>query len=294
MHRISLLIAIAGISIATSAMAARAQSGVATPNLPRLAADRAPGVDVWLDNDFLDPFTEANAYFNAVPGSYATVIRVTPRNTIEVLYPRIPSGQKPYVMTADARTKISFRTDGKEGLGLVYAISSDTPFDYSRVSSSAGWNSDRLSNPIGTTMPEIAGHFFNEILPASPLRYTMAQAPYVNGTATFRLGDPGFPTVSSVIDAAGLACAWSGTDTQGRICEQTSAQTGVNTAPSSMTGHPTPVELERALAARCRSVTGGNRRPECAGVLGDTDKPKPKIVAPPPPPPPSLPPAFLD
>ena len=286
MHRRSVLIAIVGISIISWATRTHAQPSVVTVNLPTLAADRTPGVDVWLENDFLDPFTDAKAYFNAAPGSYVTVVRVTPRNTLEVLYPANPGNQHPYVRSAEARTAIPFHTDGKEGLGLVYAISSDTPFDYSRVSSSAGWNGDRLSNPIGATIPEIAGYFFNEILPAARLRYTMAQAPYVNGGATFRLGDPGFPTVSSIIDAAGLACAWSGTDTQGRICEQTAPQAGVNTYPSSITGHPTPLEQERALAARCRSLTAGNGRPECAGIIGDADRTKPKIVPPPPPPPP--------
>lgn len=177
-------------------------------------------MDVWLDTDFFEALVKAQAFFNAVPGSYVTVIRVSNKNTLEVLYPAKPADQKPYARTDEARTMLAFRTDAGTGLGVIYAIASDKPFDYSAVADGRKWSSDRLAHPKGASVQEIAGYFFNDIVGRTPRRFSLAQAAYINGAAFYKVGDPGFPTVSAVIDAAGLACNWSGADAEGRVCGQ--------------------------------------------------------------------------
>lgn len=196
-----------------------ANPGLAQPQkLPVLPADQPPGVDVWLDTDFFESLSKAQAFFNAVPGSYVTVVRVSNRNTLEVLYPRSPADQRPYVRTVEARTALPFRTDAGTGLGVIYAIASDKPFDYSTVADGSKWRSERLARPKGESVQEIAGYFFNEIIAGAERRFAMAQAAYINGAATYRVGDPGFPSVSAVIDAAGLTCAWNPAGTLERSC----------------------------------------------------------------------------
>lgn len=206
--------ALAAGFILAAAESARAQSLA----LPILSADKAPGVDVWLDTDFFESVSKAQAFFNAVPGSYVTVVRVSNRHTLQVLYPASPADQKPYVRNAEARTVLPFRTDPGTGLGVIYAIASDKPFDYGTVSDGSSWRSERLGRPKGESVQEIAGYFFNEIVAGGERRFAMAQAAYINGAALYRVGDPGFPSVSAVIDAAGLACNWAGADSTGRVC----------------------------------------------------------------------------
>lgn len=199
---------------------ARAQQ----PALPVLPAERAPGVDVWLDTDFYESQVKAEAFFNAIPGSYVTVVRVSNRNALEVLYPTSPSDQLPYERNPEARTRLAFRTDPGTGLGVIFAIASDKPFDYSTVSDGRKWNASRLAHPKGESVQEVAGYFFNEIAGETRRRFSLAQAAYINGAAVFKVGDPGFPTVSSVLDATNIACNWAGRDTQGRVCGDTTAK----------------------------------------------------------------------
>ena len=214
-----------GLSIAAGIMLSAAISRAQQPApLPVLGPDKAPGVDVWLDTDFYEAMVKGQAFFNAVPGSYVTVVRVSNRNTLEVLYPSSPADQRPYTRNDEARTTLSFRTDAGTGLGVIYAISSDNPFDYSTVSDGRKWKSQRLMHPKGESVQEVAGYFFNEITASTPRRFAMAQAAYINGAAVYKVGDPGFPTVSSVIDAAGLACNWAGRDSEGHVCGDTTAK----------------------------------------------------------------------
>jgi hypothetical protein len=207
-----LTLVVAGLFVSTVAGSLAAQT-----------ATRLAGVDVWLDTDFFESASKAQAFFDAIPGTYVVVVRVTTVKTLEVLYPAAPTIQTPYVRNEENRTKLNFRTDPVVGLGLLYAISADKPFDFSNVADGNHWISARLTKPTGLTPAEIAGYFFNDILTAPGAHFAMAQAAYINGTATYRVGDPGFPTVASVIDAAGLACYWSGRDTQGRVCGDTLA-----------------------------------------------------------------------
>ena len=206
------------LTLAAAAIPTLAVQAQAPATTPSLAVAQSPGVDVWLDTDFYESLVKAQAFFNAVPGSYVTVIRVSTRNTLEVLYPANPASQIPYARNDQARTTLEFRTDAGTGLGVIYAIASDKPFDYTKVSDGGRWSSDRLSHPKGNSVQEVAGYFFNEIVADAERRFAMAQAAFINGSAVYKVGDPGFPTVSAVIDAAGLACNWSGKDTEGRVC----------------------------------------------------------------------------
>src|SRR4051812_46142048 len=87
-----------------------------------------PGIDVWFDQSGYQTFDKATVYFNAEPGAYVVVIRVTPRGALEVLYPSAPSTQTPYVTNSEARTALRFRNDGIEGIGEISAMTSATPF----------------------------------------------------------------------------------------------------------------------------------------------------------------------
>jgi hypothetical protein len=231
-----------------------------------------PAVDVWMDTDFYENRRAAEAFFNAAAGSYVVVVRVATNHTLEVLYPSSPASQAPYKPSAEARTRVAFTTDGAFGLGLIYAISSDRPFDFSKVSDGTNWNADRLKNPRGVEGDGLAGAFFEDVAVPGAL-VSVAQTAFVNGAVTYLVGAHGYATDMSSTNAAGVSRAAIG------------AALGTDRRPSAY-------DALQAALQRCRGLANSPLPMEsgCSDLgLIYTRDPKvvtPRPPAPPPPPPP--------
>ena len=162
--------------------------------LPPIGPDSATkppaGIDVWFDQSSYQTFDKATVYFNAEPGSYVVVVRVTPRGNLEVLYPRSPDAQTPYRPSSEARTALPFRNDGIEGIGEISAMASATPFDFSKVSDGKKWNGKRLSHPRQGLGGSLAGGFFEDISGVAGSRYGLA-------SATYGVGRPGVNSIAA-------------------------------------------------------------------------------------------------
>lgn len=171
-----------------------------------------PGVDVWFDRTSYQTFDKATVYFAAEPGSYVVVVRVTPRGNLDVLYPLSPGSQAPYRVTADARTPVTFRLDGIEGIGEVSAISSSVPFDFSKVADGTRWNSKRLAHPRAGIEGSLSSGFFDDITGAPGSRYGIASAVYGVGVVASgaALADGSVPTAAAALRANAQQCAMAG------------------------------------------------------------------------------------
>lgn len=167
-----------------------------------------PGVDVWFDQENYQTFDKAMAYFSAEPGAYVVIVRVTPRGTLDILYPRSPNEQAPYRATTEARTRLIFRNDGAEGFGEISAISSAAPFDFSKVSDGTKWNARRLSHPRPGFAGSLSNAFFDDISGAPGSRYGIASATYGVGThaGEYAAGSYGVPTAVAANRAIAERC----------------------------------------------------------------------------------------
>lgn len=196
--------AIIGLSMAPSLAAA--QTGESSQSA---SVKPPPAVDVWFEQDSYLTFDKAKVFFNAEPGAYVVVLRVTPRGTLEILYPSSPNAQAPYRLRADARTALRFRNDGIEGVGEVSAISSAAPFDFSRVADGAKWNGHRLLHPRHGLEGSLSSGFFADISGAVGSRYGIASANYGVGAANGSVvlsSRPGTPTAQEVFRQMSGSC----------------------------------------------------------------------------------------
>lgn len=230
-----------------------------------------PAVDVWMDSDFYETRRNAEAFFNATAGTYVVVVRVATNHTLDVLFPASPAAQTPFKPAADARTRLTFKTEGAFGLGLIYAISSDKPFDFSKVSEGDSWNADRLKKPRGVEAGQLAGAFFDDISVPGAL-VSVAQTAFVNGALTYLVGAQGYATDMSSTNASGVS----------------------RTAINAVLGPPLQPSAYDALQVelqRCRGLANNpSARDSGCSELGFTNVRDKKVVTPPPPPPPPSPP----
>ncbi len=111
--------------------------------------ERAPDVNVWIDRYVFRSGERIRAYFESEPGAYVTILRVSTLGNVSVLYPRRPTVQRAY------RERLSndevpyngrpeFYLNEPEGVGIVFAIASFEPFDYSAFNSGGQWSMRRL------------------------------------------------------------------------------------------------------------------------------------------------------
>jgi hypothetical protein len=225
-----------------------------------------------MDRDFYETRRSAEAFFNAAAGTYVVVVRVATNHTLDVLYPVSPASQAPFQPSPDARTRLTFTTEGAFGLGLIYAISSDKPFDFSKVSDGSSWNAERLKKPRGVEAGQLAGAFFEDIaVPGAAV--SVAQTAFVNGAVTYLVGAQGYATDLSSTNDFGVSRAAIG------------AALGSSLQPSAYDGLQSELQRCRGLANSPLARDSG------CSELGFTNTSDKKVLtpsaAPPPPPPPA-------
>ncbi len=102
--------------------------------------------------------------FTATPGSYVTLIRVSPVGHVEILYPSAAVVDRAMVPSSKriAVPRMPTPTNPMTA-GSIFAFVSNTPFVFSRVADRNGWNSLHLANYSAATDEAIAVSFGNEI-----------------------------------------------------------------------------------------------------------------------------------
>jgi hypothetical protein len=129
--------------------------------------------------------TYERVLFTVSPASYVVVIRVSPTGNVAVLFPSSASVDNAFVTSA--KPLVVKPLIAKNTSAEIFAFASRTPFDFSKVSDGAGWNSLHLASFKGLSGETIAEEFVTEI--ASPLaRVAMSRA--LNGGAV--LVDKGY------------------------------------------------------------------------------------------------------
>ncbi len=104
---------------------------------------RPPMVSVWMGGgSVFRQGDRAPVYFRAGRSAYVTVARIDTDGRLSVLYPahahqqrRVRGGQTVVVHSRSG----AFRVNDRTGLGYVFAIASDQPFDYSRIARGRTW-----------------------------------------------------------------------------------------------------------------------------------------------------------
>ncbi len=148
-----------------------------------LRAQRAPNVDVWFDqgNEF-DRGEPGRVMYSGDAGSYVTVLRVNTDGRITVLSPSQPNGRSRYAGGRDG-TGIPFQADPNQGVGYVFAVASQTPFDFRNYRTSANrWNMGTLGERSGVDPFEIVDRFARSSVGRRGT-YSIAYAPYEIGRA---------------------------------------------------------------------------------------------------------------
>jgi hypothetical protein len=113
---------------------------------------RAPDVSVWIDRFTYRPGQRIRTFFQSDEGAFVTVVRVSTSGDVSVLYPRKPSLQQAYridALTDDEvpyARELPFFVNEPEGVGFVFAIASNFPFDYRNVSNRDRWNTWQFSS----------------------------------------------------------------------------------------------------------------------------------------------------
>ncbi|HUQ18611.1 MAG TPA: DUF4384 domain-containing protein [Gemmatimonadaceae bacterium] len=113
---------------------------------------RAPDVSVWIDRFTYRPGQRIRTFFQSDEGAFVTVVRVSTSGDVSVLYPRRPSLQQAYRIDALADDEVPYASDlpffvnEPEGVGFVFAIASNYPFDYRSISNRDRWNTWQFSS----------------------------------------------------------------------------------------------------------------------------------------------------
>jgi len=111
-----------------------------------------PRVNLWVDRD--DPYRrgdEARVYFKVDRDAYVTVVRIDTDRRIRVLFPIDPwednfaRGGRTFEVLGRDRDE-AFRVDDYPGVGYVFAIASDDPFDYDDVVRGDHWDYRAISD----------------------------------------------------------------------------------------------------------------------------------------------------
>jgi len=100
----------------------------------------------------------------ATPGSYVTLIRISPLGRVEVLYPTAPVVDRAMIPSSK-RVSVQKLTTPSNPLsqGSIFAFVSIVPYVFSKVADDNGWNSLHLANYSAATDGAIAESFGNEI-----------------------------------------------------------------------------------------------------------------------------------
>jgi hypothetical protein len=153
--------------------------GLAAPAL--LVAQRAPNVDVWFErgNEF-DRGEPGRVMYSGDAGSYMSILRVNTDGQVTVLSPSQPNDRSRYTGGRDG-LGIPFQADPTEGVGYVFAVASNTPFDFRNYRGSGNrWNTGTLGQRGSVDPFEIIDRFARSSVGRRG-SYSIAYAPYEIG-----------------------------------------------------------------------------------------------------------------
>lgn len=155
-------------------LSARAQRGTDRPD------PRAP--DVWIESGNVLGRGEATRLSVAVPRStYVTVLRVDTDGDMNVIYPALPNSRSR--ASSSGQTILPFRGDAAPGVGYVFSIAADAPFDYRAYRDRYGrWAMGGMARDDGVDPFELVDRF---------ARRTTGRTGYSVGYTTYRVGNPG-------------------------------------------------------------------------------------------------------
>lgn len=154
-------------------LTARAQRGADRPD------PRAP--DVWIESGPVLGRGEATRLGVAAPrSSYVTVLRVDTDGDMNVIYPAIPNTRSR--VSQSGQTILPFRSDAAPGVGYVFSIAADAPFDYRAYRDRYGrWAMGGMGRVGGVDPFELVDRF---------ARRTTGRSGYSVGYTTYRVGTP--------------------------------------------------------------------------------------------------------
>ena len=154
-------------------LAARAQRGADRPD------PRAP--DVWIESGPSLGRGEATRLGIAAPrASYVTVLRVDTDGDMNVIYPALPNARSR--VASSGQTILPFRGDAAPGVGYVFSIAADAPFDYRAYRDRYGrWAMGGMGRDGGVDPFELVDRF---------ARRTTGRSGYSVGYTTYRVGNP--------------------------------------------------------------------------------------------------------
>ncbi|HXG43367.1 MAG TPA: DUF4384 domain-containing protein [Gemmatimonadales bacterium] len=160
-----------GVPAPTATIAAWLRSG---PDRPR--------VTLWLDRE--DPYDRgdrARVYFRLEQDAYVTVVRIDTDGRIRILFPLEPwedgfaRAGKTYEVVGRGRDE-AFRVTDYPGVGYVFAIASEDPFDFSRVTRGDHWDYRAISDGRVRGDPYVAvTDLAAEIAPGDAWDYDVAE-----------------------------------------------------------------------------------------------------------------------
>jgi len=131
-------------SAAPAMLVAARQPAPPAPSAPR--APEPPGVRIWTNHGEVYQHAErAQVFFRTEHDAYVTVLRVDTDGRVRVLFPREPGdpnlargGETYTVPGIDDRN--AFIVDDAPGVGYVFAVASQDPFDYDAFTASDQWS----------------------------------------------------------------------------------------------------------------------------------------------------------
>ena len=127
-------------------------AGPASAATPRRPAPAPPGIRLWTSHS--DTYHRGEAvriYFRTEHDAYVTIFRVDTDGRLRVLFPREPSdpnlahgGETYTIEGVDDRD--AFYVDDYPGVGYVFGVASQDPFDYDGLAGSEHWDFQAVAN----------------------------------------------------------------------------------------------------------------------------------------------------
>ena len=146
-----------------------------------LVAQRAPNVDVWFEqgNEF-DRGQPGRVMYSGDAGSYVTVLRVDTDGRLTVMSPRQPNERSRFGASRSGMA-VPFQADPTDGVGYVFAVASNTPFDFRNYRGRGNsWDVGTLGERTGIDPFEIVDRFARSSVGPRGA-YSIVYAPYEIG-----------------------------------------------------------------------------------------------------------------
>jgi len=198
-----MFLGLAAVAVTVSSAGAQRVDRARVNEYGRRTAD-GPNVQVWIDRYSYSNGERIRAFFQAEEGSYVTVLRVTSRGDVKVLYPHTPTIQRAFTSDQLVDDEIPYATDAAmylnepSGVGFVFAIASYTPFNYRPVTSGGRWSTLQLASNRYEDAFTVVNRFLTRTLPRQS-GYSVDYIEYeVNGGGRFHRPYAGSATYSDL------------------------------------------------------------------------------------------------